>query len=474
MNQHRDGDAIPKIGPGTILVAGGGSAGVGAAWEAALRGWKVILVEQEPCLGGMGRSILHNGNYYDLGTHIFHSDNSILLQRIKDATKGKLIESRQKIRIKWDGRFYRYPLSAADLLKKLPLSVLIPCGLSFLKAQAGQVFRGEAGSAEEQLIRDYGKRLYEIFFRDYTERHWGIPASRLDPGLVKQRILRTDLFGFLARLTGLVSRDAPSHSRSKEQPVAEELYYTEQGSGGLFHLLRKELERHGVEILTGCRLLHLENRNGRITGALCEGQEGRVEVDCEAVISTLPLDRVHTMVDSASSQAVEPLDVRSLIISGLLVKREAVLDANFVYFQDAFFGRVSEPKRVGLSVTPEDHTILLCEVACSQGDERWQDPDGVTDQVIQGLVREGCLHSTSEVVDRISIPVACAYPVYRKGYLDKVRVLQDRLQAFPNLFSAGRWGEFRYINMHVAMLSGMRAAEEADDFLRKQERSAGD
>jgi len=468
LNPHRESGEIPGAGQGRILVAGGGSTGIGAAWEAALRGWKVLLVEQEACLGGMGRSILHNGNHYDLGTHIFHSDNPLLLQRVKDAAKDPLIESRQKIRIKWDGRFYRYPLSAGDLLRKLPWGVLIPCGLSFLKAQGSRAFQGESGSAEDQLIRDYGKRLYEIFFRDYTERHWGIPASRLDPGLVKQRILRTDLFGLLARFAGNLSGKEASHSRPQEQPVAQELYYTEQGSGGLFHLLRDELERLGVEIWTGCRLRHLEGRDGNIVKAVCERPGESVEVDCDAVISTLPLDGLNAMIDSASAQDVEALDVRSLIVSGLLVKRQAVLDANFIYFQDALFGRVSEPKRVGLSVTPADHTILLCEVACSQGDDRWQNPDRVTDQVIKELVREGCLQDASEVVDRISIPVAHAYPVYRKGYLNKVRLLQDRLQAFSNLFSAGRWGEFRYINMHVAMLSGMQAAEKADGFLRRQ------
>lgn len=466
---NKTSEAVGQLGSeaGRILVAGGGSTGIGAAWEAALRGWKVLLVEKEACLGGMGRSIFHNGNYYDLGTHIFHTDNPGLLHRVQEAARGELIKSRQKIRIKWNGRFYQYPLSMADLFKKLPSSVLISCGLSFLKAQF-VLSRQASGSAEEQLIRDYGKRLYDIFFRDYTERHWGIRASQLDPCLVQSRIRRTDLSRLFARAARRFSGREVSRSHTDVQPVAHELYYAAHGSGGLFKLLRKELERLGVEIWDRSELVHLEHRNGRIVRAACRRPKDTVEVKCDAVISSLPLDRLDGIIDSATPEKMDPLEIRSLIVSGFLVKKPEILDANFVYFQDAIFGRVSEPKKVGLSVTPEDHTLLLCEVACSRGDERWRNPEKVSDRVLEELVRENCLQSRSLVVDRHSIPVANAYPVYRKGFLPKVEKLQKRLQRFPNLFSAGRWGEFRYINMHVAMLSGIRAAEQADELLQQE------
>jgi len=431
----------------------------------------VVLLEKEAELGGLGRSVLHNGNFYDLGTHIFHTDDAALLRRIREAAGARLIESRQKIRIKWNNRLYQYPISVKDLFRKLPPATLLGCGTSLLRAR---VFGPrEIRSAEDQFIRDYGSRLYEIFFRSYTERHWGVPACELDPRLVQHRIQKTDLFRILAATARNLSGRRSVHHGAEVQPVADTLYYTAQGSGGLFSLLGARLEELGVDVRTDSELVGLEHGDGRIFRAVCRGPEGRADVDCDAVVSTLPLDRLPALLGRSVDKEAHGLPVRSLIVSGLLVNRPEVLDANFVYFQDALFGRVSEPKRVGLLVDPADHTILLCEVACSRGDERWRDPEKVTDEVIRELMREGCLRSSGEVVDRISIPVPAAYPVYRKGFFERVEELGKQLGAFSNLFSAGRWGEFRYINMHVAMLCGQHAAGRASAYLMQKGETAG-
>jgi protoporphyrinogen oxidase len=449
-----------------VIVLGGGCAGLMAGWELSAQGYPVTVLEKEDTVGGLAASFEVNGNFFDIGTHHFHTDDPDLLARIIKLLDGELIATDRKIQIKFGNKYFNYPLRTIDIFLGLPPIEWFMCFGSLFWTYVGKVFRGEPPpfSAEDVIVSKYGRRLYKIFFKDYTTKFWGVSPSALSADFAQQRIPRLDAVALLKKASEFVRWARPRMPDQFVEDVVGKLYYHPRGIGEIYRRMAEEVERLGGCVRTGRDVKEIVRReNGYLV--LAQTHDGEEEIhEGSFIISTIPLrSLVRTLGPSPPEKITalsEGLKYRSLVVVGLQLAKPKVIDSLFLYFRDRSFNRIAEPKNSGLEVNPPEHTVLLAELSCNVGDEVWSNDRTTVELVIEDLMDEG-LCRREEVVSSTVLKAEHAYPVYHLGYENELRELRNYLDRdFPDIYLVGRQGTFTYINMHVAMKMALDAAKQ--------------
>ena len=460
-----------------VVIAGGGVCGLYAARTLVERGLRVTVLEQEPQVGGLAAGHLREGNYYDLGVHHLHAFDKAIFEDIRAIMGERLIPSEKVALIRYGKGYRRYPLEFMDLLTGIPLGTLV-------RALAGMTWQQllnkrlttEPANAEEALIRLYGKPLYSFFFRDFTHRYWGFPPTELSAAFVRSKMPRLSAVDFVKKALGRLGMKEEAGETVEGATARETLWYSPTGSREMPMALADHIRGRGGRVLTEAPLLAVETEGDRAV-AVRHGLPGGGEVRlvCDAVINTVPLPLFVKAFQPAPRAAVldaaSRLRYRPMVVYGLLVRRPRVLSALFVYFRDRIFHRIAEPSASGMVVEPEGHTVLLCELMCEIGDDRWQGGEASRRRLIADLAAENLLRE-DEIVETHLIHSHHAYPVFALGFEPHVQALNDYLKPFANVLSCGRQGGFCFPNMHGAMRMGADAAEEMTRRLQPEARHA--
>jgi len=450
----------------TLLVIGGGPCGCSAAWEASRLGIKTILAEARPVLGGLAASNRLGGNFYEYGTHVFHTHLPELLQRIKALMGSELLEIERgsNLHIKFRGRYFVYPLQGLDLIRNLPPGLGIRAGLSFLKAVAlYDILKLGASpkNSEEYLVMSFGRVLYEVFFKTYSEKVWGLPLSRMDPIFGKQRIPRSDILSVLKKCLDALGLSRALKAHELSESVIGKIYYTKTGVARIFERMGEELVAAGGQVLTSHSLKSLVMEGSTVKAAVFNTPDGETVIEASRFIVTIPLPALAQSLNGHAplevKKAGELLSYRSLSVVGLLVDKPQVRPAYMTYFKDAHFNRLSEPSNHGLVTVPENHSLLLAETICAADSEAFQGSPAHIQAVTADLIREGLL-KPEQIKDIRHLSWKDAYPLYKLGFTRHLETLGNYLATLDNLISTGRQGNFSYVNMHLAMNMGLEAA----------------
>lgn len=438
---------------GNIHIIGGGPAGFGAAEALIEKGVRPTIVEAGSHPGGMAGSTDLGANRYDFGTHIFHTDDPQLEATLHRVVGDALIPIGREIRIKWGNAYLRYPLQIGDIVAKMPPWTTVLAGLSFLRAQ---LFRRQVRSAEDALINGYGERLYRMFFHDYSRHFWGCPPSELSPILVTNRIPRLDAFALVKAVGRAIGMASVSTAATDVEEVRGNIYYHARGGGGIYEAWQASLESRGATFLFNHRASGFVREGKHVTQMICETPAGPRRQDVDGIVSTMPLPLLHSYLDGP--RLPEPsLQFRSLLVFGILVRAENLIPAYFVYYHNTIFGRLAEPKNTGLQVTPPDATVLLVEVACDYGDQRWEHPETLCERIIDDLEQASVLRR-EQILEWHVLKNRYAYPLFMVGFEEPLEIARRHIASVPNVVTAGRQGEFRYVNQHIAIKSGAAAA----------------
>lgn len=256
-----------------IVIIGAGPAGLTAAYELAKsNSFDVEVLEESSIVGGISRTVVHNGNRMDMGGHRFFSkikevndwwekmlpyqgapalDDRLLGRKVSLAPSGPNPEVSDRVmlrrnrvsRILFNGKFFDYPISLklATFINMGFLTTVV-AGFSYVKSV---LCKREEKSLEDFYINRFGKKLYSMFFEHYTENLWGRHPCQIDPSWGAQRVkgvsviavLKNALFGrFLAR-KGKV-----------ETSLIEEFSYPKFGPGQLWEVVAEEVEKLGGNI----------------------------------------------------------------------------------------------------------------------------------------------------------------------------------------------------------------------------------
>ncbi|MCL4841585.1 MAG: NAD(P)/FAD-dependent oxidoreductase [Bryobacteraceae bacterium] len=434
-----------------IAVLGAGPAGLTAAYELTRHGQPCVVLEQGSQVGGLSRTVEHNGYLFDIGGHRFYTAVP-LIEKIWTETLDEDMLVRPRLsRIYYRQHFFQYPLEPMNVVRGLGPVEVFRCGLSYAFARFRK--RGNEKHFEEWVSNRFGKRLFEIFFRTYTEKVWGIPCDEIGAEWAAQRI-RGLSFGTLVKQT-LLSGRKPVRSLIKE------FLYPRRGPGMMWDRMRARVEKAGGRVLTDHPVEAIEMEDGRVAAVRAGGQ--RFEVN--GVISTLALGDLLPMVEPPPPQpalrAAAGLRYRDFLTVALMVRGRGLFPDNWIYIHEpgVKVGRIQNYTNWSPEMVPDpEMSCLGMEYFCFEGDGLWTSSDEQLGELARREIASLGLVDPARIEGFAVVRVPKAYPMYDGAYRDHRQTLGSWFRGIPNLEAAGRNGLHRYDNQDHAMLSGIMAA----------------
>lgn len=442
---------------GPFVIIGGGPCGMSAAWHLARRGARPLVLEAEPLVGGLCATHERNGWRFDLGGHRFVSSDAELSKWVEGLLGDDLLEPERRSVVLHEGRTFRYPLEAADLVRNLGTRENVRALLGYARARLERTSGSRDASFEQWVTSRFGRPLYDRFFGPYTHKLWGLHPSLISADWAQERISLLDLTDVALRL--LRVRTTPTRT------YARRYLYPRQGMGQLYRAVAEDVVKHGGVVRTGARVVGVETRGTRVTALHVESPHDAESVPVGELLSTMPLpDLVRVLrrdLPTEIARAADALRFRALTFVNLMLARQDFSENTWMYVASAALttSRVQEPKRRSRSMAPEGRTSLMLEVPCDVGDRTWT---GTVEELrARGLGELATLgFRVDDVLDAFCVRVAHGYPVYHLRYDADRRVLLDEVSRFGNVRTAGRQGLFRYVFMDAAMRMGIVAAEQ--------------
>jgi protoporphyrinogen oxidase len=451
-------------GDDAVVCIGAGPAGLTAGYLLSQAGRRVILLEADPVhVGGISRTETYKGFHFDIGGHRFFS-KSDEIEALWDEMLGEpfLIRPR-KSRIFYRGRLFDYPLRASDALAKLGPVEALRCVASY--AAAALAPKREARSFEDWVVSRFGRRLFKIFFKTYTEKVWGMPCSEISADWAAQRIKGLNLFQAIWH--SLKPQKAGTPRGAVIKTLVNEFRYPRRGPGMLWEAVARKIEAAGGEVRLGHRVtaLRRDAADGRwIVEAT--GPAGPVALRCGDVISSMPVRELVGALDPALPapvrDAAAALRYRDFLTVALVLTDRERFDDNWIYIHDPSVkvGRIQNFKSWSPEMVPD--AALTCyglEYFCFEGDGLWAAPDAeLVRRAGAELVQLG-LASREDILDGVVIRQPKAYPVYDADYQGHVATIRAALEAScPRLHLVGRNGMHKYNNQDHAMMTAMLTA----------------
>jgi protoporphyrinogen oxidase len=441
-----------------VIVLGGGIAGLSAGYVLSKAGVNLAVCEKDAVVGGLSRTIVYNGYRFDLGGHRFFTKNQELEGFVKQLMGMEFIVAPRSSKIYFRGRYIDYPLK--------PLNALFAMGVPttfriifdyFFEKLKGLVRKPRIVSLEDWVVNNFGRSMFELYFKEYSEKVWGISCDRISEEWVAQRIKGLSL--------SVAIREALFKSeKQKIATLAERFLYPELGIGRISKRLEEEINRVN-KVLTSTPVTRINHNDSRILSVETLSNNGVRVLEAEEFISSIPVTSLVKMLNPRAPrdvlEAAEKLRYRDTIIAAVMIDRDKVTDLTWIYVPEKHipFGRIHEPKNWSPRMAPQGKTILVAEYFCFEGDPLWRTPnEELAKMTVDNLVRLGFI-TREEVLDTLIVRVKKAYPLLEVGYRRYYDKLMSYLSRFKNLQVIGRTGMFRYHNMDHAIETGIKAAE---------------
>lgn len=436
-----------------VVIFGAGPAGLTAAYELAKNGVRSLVLEQDGVVGGLARTVEHNGYRFDIGGHRFFTKLSYIEQIWKELLGSDLLVRPRLSRIYYRSRFFHYPLEPLNALLGLgPLEASL-CFASFLRSRLSPTL--PEADFKTWVSNRFGKRLFEIFFNSYTEKVWGMPCDQISAEWGKQRIRGMSLSTILRDALGGWLRGAET-ARS----LARQFYYPRLGPGMMWSRMRERIEQQGAVVVLNAPVEEICYAPDRVTGVRAGGHL----YAGEEFISSIPVQELICRLSPASPelrQVSGDFHYRDFITVALIVRGADLFSDNWLYIHDpnVMVGRIQNYGNWSPDMAPGASTSCLgLEYFCQHSDGLWCMSDAeLTALAVHELKYLG-LTPDVELLGSKVVRMPRAYPVYDGTYRRGITAVQQFLRTKPNLQLIGRNGMHRYNNQDHAMITGVLAA----------------
>ncbi len=437
----------------SVAVIGAGPAGLTAAYALAKGGIDVEVFEAGNSVGGLARSIQLWGQSVDLGPHRFFSSDA-RVNRLWLEIVGRDYQMVDRLtRIYYGGRFIRYPLSPPNALWQLGPASAARCLLSYLIEQVRPSVQDPTASFEDWVVSRFGRRLFEVFFKTYSEKLWGISCRELDSDFAAQRIKKLSL--------GEAIKNALGFSGATHATLVDRFAYPLGGTGMVY--------RRMADCVRASGKIHL---NRPVRSVVRDGRRVRgVEVEpgvvrpFDHVISSMPLTLLVQGLQDIPGEirgAAQRLTFRNTLLVYLHIAANDLFPDQWVYVHspELLSGRVTNYRNWVPQLYGESpNTILSLEFWCSDQDSLWRETDERLIERATAEIRATGLVSTAEILAGSVVRLRRCYPVYAKGYKQALSQVTSYLSQLEGLTVIGRYGAFKYNNQDHSILMGLLAAE---------------
>lgn len=494
-----------------VIIIGAGPAGLTAGLhilELSKDQFEVIILEHGSSVGGLSRTHNYKGNRMDIGGHRFfsksdrvmqwwqnlmpidhdmHSEseaveisyqgkkkeiniqNSESLAHKESRKNGTVMLIRKRLsRIYYLRRFFSYPINLSEeTLRLLGPIRLVKIGTSYVYSRLFPI-RNER-SLQDFLINRFGNELYRTFFKDYTEKVWGVPCEQISAEWGAQRIKGLSITKAIVHALRPRKGKSGIAQKKTETSLIERFMYPRLGPGQMWELVAEKIKAAGGKIEFGIEVLGMDVESTSVRSLKVRKSNGDEEViTADYVISSMPVKDlvkgVRPLPPENIRKIADGLVYRDFITVGLLIKKfknDAQLKDNWIYIQerDVKIGRLQIFNNWSPDLVDDKQTIWLgLEYFCQEDDELWKLSESEFYQFAISEMVKLDLINEEDVLDGTVLKVPKTYPAYFGSY-DRFDDIIDYLNGIENLFPIGRNGMHRYNNQDHSMLTGMMAAE---------------
>ena len=428
--------------PHTVVV-GAGVAGLAIAHQLAAQGLPVTVVERDTFVGGLARTWHYGPFHFDVGPHRFHTENARGAGVIREILQEEAIEIPRVSGARMFGKFHEWPLRPSVLFS-MPIGMMFRCAFDLVYRP-----RVEGESFEADVLNKYGRTLYEVFFKPYTEKflfhspaelHRDWARAGVNRAVIDKRASADTLWSLLK--TTLLPK-----------AVETTFLYPPTGVGRFSDRLAGLIQERGGTVKLGWPVDQVESRDGRIMAVSCRGER----IPCDRIVWTAPMTKLNELLGIEGVT----LSYLSTIFYNFEVKGPLKRNFQWTYHGgDEIFSRVSAPTAFAATTAPAGTHGLCVEFTCRKDDDRWNDPDRFTTVIVDDLIRTKTVDSRDQILNVHVEKVPETYPIYTLDYLDQLTGNLKVLGAYTNLLLAGRSGRFWYNNMDHSIGQGLTMSDK--------------
>jgi protoporphyrinogen oxidase len=440
-----------------IVIIGGGPAGLTAALELSNHGLPAVVLEADNQVGGIARTVNYKGYLFDIGGHRFFSKCDEVNQIWNEVLGEKFLERPRLSRIYYKKKFFLYPLAAKNALFGLGLSESAKILASYVKSRLKPTPKED--NLEEWVCNRFGHRLYEIFFKTYTEKVWGVSCRTIRAEWAAQRIKGLSLS------TAVRNAILPSKS-GKVKTLIDRFRYPERGPGQMWETLAERLNRSGYPVMMQRRVVQIRHCGGLVTHLVTEGPHGEEEFTGTHFISSMPIRDLVSALNPQPPEdirtAASKLRYRDFLIVSLIINSKDVVPDNWIYVHDQSVkvGRIQNFKNWSPAMVPDaNRTCLGMEYFVFENDELWSSSDEKLVAMARREIVELGLVQPEEIEDGTVVRMQKAYPMYDEHWSAQINLIRDYLHEHArNLQLVGRNGMHKYNNQDHSMITALYAA----------------
>ena len=441
-----------------VVIIGAGPAGLTAAYELSKHSVPAVVLERDNTVGGLSRTVNHKEYLFDIGGHRFFTKWDEVNQIWQEVLGEQFLERPRLSRIFYRNKFFYYPLRAKNALFGLGVVDSARVVFSYLKSR---LFYYENEQNLEQWVSNrFGKRLYEIFFKTYTEKVWGVRCTEIGAEWAAQRIQSLSL------TTALRNALYKPH-KTKVKSLISSFHYPRRGPGQMWESMTELLRKRDYPILLERLVTRILHDGSGVTAFEAMAPNGLETHRGTDFISSMPIRELVRALDPPApksvQQAAERLRYRDFLIVNLVVNRKEVMPDNWIYIHDPSVrvGRIQNFKNWSPDMVPDPNkTSLGMEYFVFENDDVWASPDDKLIELAKCEIAKLGLVKPEEIEDGVVVRMPKAYPMYNSGWAKQVATIRQYLEeCLPNLQLVGRNGMHKYNNQDHSMMTALYAVK---------------